>query len=117
MPVSDAQIRAAAHLVAAELRNAREAATFILQREPFTHFPVDAWQQCRLLLADTLTFDDWQDVAVAYRRIHAYNWRVSAHAFEGSPDKERICHEIVERAARAESRLARLQETNSEVSG
>jgi hypothetical protein len=110
MMTSSAQLRAAAHLVAAELQNAREAATFILHGEPFTHLPVDAWQQCRLLLAEAIEFDEWKDLATAYRCIHAYNWRVSAGVLESSGQKERILGEIIDSAGAAEPWLTRLDE-------
>jgi len=101
--------RAAAYLVAGEVRNARDASRLISTGEPFTHLPTDAWRQTRLLLSEVLEFSSWTQIAEVYKAIHGYNWRVSAGILGDDPDlKDRVCGAVDASALAADEVLSTL---------
>lgn len=105
---TEAELRAAAYLVSAEVENAYAAATLIGRGAPYTTFPTDAWQQTRLLLADLLDWEEWTTLAEVYLAVHGYNWRVRAGVLDTSGDKEHVLNRVLGARSRAAIALDRL---------
>lgn len=66
---------AAVQLIIFELGNAQRGASYIQHGEPWTGFPITAWEEGRLRLARFLDPEAWMLVAAAYNSIHGFNWR------------------------------------------
>jgi len=67
---------AALQLVIFEIGNAQRAAQSIVNRnEAATSFPVKAWEDGRLRLAQFLDPDAWLLAAAVYDAVHGLNWR------------------------------------------
>jgi hypothetical protein len=103
---------ATVQLVIFEIGNAERGARYIKDGEPYTSFPVTAWETGRLRLARFLDPEVWMLVAAAYNSIHGFNWRYQLdqdRAAEGGDGvvgftltepilRDRLCRDIEETA-------------------
>ena len=103
---------AAVQLVIFEIGNAERGARYIRDGEPYTSFPVSAWEAGRIRLARSLEPEVWMLVAAAYNSIHGFNWRyeldqdraagggdgAAKRTLESDGLRERLCRDIEETA-------------------